>query len=119
MIARSPLSAAASNAPAPTRDPSRHVVPSGDGEAFGKALVALAGDAELRARYGRASLERVANFSIESMVDRTLGLDADVLAGRAAPVTAIALGAAVRRPARKADKDLARVGAAGAEMESA
>jgi glycosyltransferase involved in cell wall biosynthesis len=50
------------------------VVPCGDSDAFGEALAALIGDPDARARYGRASLQRVAEFSTDAMVDRTLAL---------------------------------------------
>lgn len=54
------------------------VVPSGDAIAFGAALVSLVRDPARLARCGRASLERVARFTIDAMVDKTLGMYAGV-----------------------------------------
>jgi glycosyltransferase involved in cell wall biosynthesis len=48
------------------------VVPCGDVAALGAALVAVARDRETIARFGAASLRRVARFTVEAMVDRTL-----------------------------------------------
>lgn len=50
------------------------VVPSGDAVAFGEALVSLVRDPAKLARCGRASLERVARFTINAMVDKTLAM---------------------------------------------
>ena len=50
------------------------VVPCGDAGAFGAALATLMNDPALRARYGRASLQRVARFSTDAMVEQTLAL---------------------------------------------
>ena len=89
------------------------VVPRGDAAAFGDALVALASDAALRERFGRASLQRVANFSIDSMVDQTLALYADAVAGRAVPAAPAGRKGEVEAPA-----DLALAGVNTAEVES-
>jgi glycosyltransferase involved in cell wall biosynthesis len=61
------------------------VVPRGDVDAFGAALVSLASDPAKLARYGAGSLQRVAQFSIDRMVERTLETYLDVLEGRDAP----------------------------------
>ena len=50
------------------------VVPCGDFEAFAAALVDLGNDPRKVERQGRASLARVARFSIDAMVDGTLAL---------------------------------------------
>ena len=51
------------------------LVPRGDASAFAAALLALAGDAELRARFGGAGSERIrAEFSIERMIDEYAAL---------------------------------------------
>jgi glycosyltransferase involved in cell wall biosynthesis len=70
------------------------VVPCGDADAFGEALQGLIADADRRARYGRASLHRVARFSTDAMVEQTLALypGAQTKASRAtkaAPVPAV------------------------------
>ena len=49
------------------------VVPCGDVDAFARAIVALANDPDAVARYGQASLEHVGKFTIDAMVERTLG----------------------------------------------
>ena len=61
------------------------VVPRGDIEAFGEAVVSLASDPAKLARYGAGSLQRVAQFSIDRMVERTLETYLNVLEGHAAP----------------------------------
>lgn len=62
------------------------VVPRDDADGFGDALAALARDAELRDRCGRASLERASRFTIDAMVDRTLAVYHEALtAGGPAP----------------------------------
>jgi len=48
-----------------------YVVPPGDGEAFGDALVRLVTDGQRLADFGEASLRRAARFTIETMVERT------------------------------------------------
>jgi glycosyltransferase involved in cell wall biosynthesis len=48
------------------------VVPADDPHAFGKALIDLVTDPAKRAKCGAASLQRVAHFSIDAMVDATL-----------------------------------------------
>ncbi len=48
------------------------VVPRDDVAAFAEAMVSLAVDPELRARYGRASRQRVARFTVEAMAERTI-----------------------------------------------
>lgn len=48
------------------------VVATGQAPAFAAALLELAGDADRRARYGRASHERVARFTVDRMVEGTL-----------------------------------------------
>jgi glycosyltransferase involved in cell wall biosynthesis len=89
------------------------VVPRGDAAAFGDALATLAVDPALRERYGRGSLARVRNFTIDAMVDQTLALYEEALAGRAA--------AAVPAPAKagRADSpdDLALAAVGAGEVE--
>jgi hypothetical protein len=48
------------------------VVPCGDHEAMSTALVEILRDPAKRNRYGAASLARVADFTVDAMVDRTL-----------------------------------------------
>jgi glycosyltransferase involved in cell wall biosynthesis len=48
------------------------VVPRDDVAALAEAMIALAADPELRVRYARASRQRVARFTVEAMVGRTL-----------------------------------------------
>jgi glycosyltransferase involved in cell wall biosynthesis len=91
------------------------VVPRGDAVAFGDALAVLVADAAMRERYGRGSLERIQNFTIDSMVEKTLALYTEAAAHRAVPAT----------PPRAAATDLAAAPdemtlatAAGAEVES-
>jgi len=57
------------------------VVPPDHTQALAGALIELAGDAERRARYGRASHERAASFTVDRMVDRTLETYLAVRAG--------------------------------------
>ena len=68
------------------------VVPSGDAEALAGGLVFLLRDAKKRAECGRASLRRVARFTVDDMVDKTLA----VYAGEdpEAPAVPAAAGAA-------------------------
>jgi glycosyltransferase involved in cell wall biosynthesis len=56
------------------------LVPPGHPQALADALVALAGDAALRARLGRAGRERVrARFGLDRMVERTLEVYSSLL----------------------------------------
>jgi glycosyltransferase involved in cell wall biosynthesis len=48
------------------------IVPPDHTQALAGALIELADDAERRVRYGRASRERAAAFTVDRMVDRTL-----------------------------------------------
>ena len=48
------------------------VVPCGDHAALGDAIGEVLGDPAKRARYGAASLRRVAQFSVDAMVERTI-----------------------------------------------
>jgi glycosyltransferase involved in cell wall biosynthesis len=48
------------------------VVPCGDHEAMSTALVEILRDPTKRIRYGAASLARVADFTVDAMVDRTV-----------------------------------------------
>ena len=50
------------------------IVPTGDAPAFGSALIDLASDCAQLAACGRESLRRAALFTIDAMVERTLGL---------------------------------------------
>lgn len=60
------------------------VVPPRDPAALAQALSRLAGDAALRARYGRAGRARaLAEFTVDRMVDRVEAVYAQALAGRA------------------------------------
>jgi glycosyltransferase involved in cell wall biosynthesis len=61
------------------------VVPCGDSAAFSEALVELASDAAKVERYGLASRQRVARFTIDAMVDQTLAAYREVLQARQAP----------------------------------
>jgi hypothetical protein len=58
------------------------VVPPDHTQALAGALIELACDAERRARYGRASHERAAAFTVDRMVDRTLDAYTQVGAAR-------------------------------------
>ena len=91
------------------------VVPRGDANAFGEALAALAADPALRERYGRASLERVQHFTIDSMVEQTLAVYRESMERRAAPATPARADASntVETP-----EELALATSAGAEVES-
>jgi len=60
------------------------VVPRDDVPAFAEAMVRLALDPELRARYGRASQKRVSHFTVEAMAERTLAAYRGMLAHAAA-----------------------------------
>ena len=55
------------------------VVPREDPDAFAAALVEVARDPAARARYGRASLRRVARFTVDEMVERTLAAYVDAI----------------------------------------
>lgn len=60
------------------------LVPAGDANALADAVLRLAGDAALRARYGGAGRERMRReFSIAEMADRHISLYQAVLDGRA------------------------------------
>jgi glycosyltransferase involved in cell wall biosynthesis len=91
------------------------VVPRGDANAFGDALAALAADRALCERYGRASLERVQHFTIDSMVEQTLTLYTEAMEGRAAPAAPARADAS--NTAETSD-ELALATSAGAEVES-
>jgi glycosyltransferase involved in cell wall biosynthesis len=91
------------------------VVPRGDAAAFGEALAALVADPALRERYGRGSLARIQNFTIDAMVEQTLALYAEAAARRSAPV------ASTKAPAAgiaDGTEELTLAAAAGAEVES-
>jgi glycosyltransferase involved in cell wall biosynthesis len=91
------------------------VVPRGDAASFGDALATLVADPALRGRYGQASLARIQNFTIDAMVDRTLALYTEAVAGRAAPA---ADAAAPADAMTHAPEELTLAAAAGAEVES-
>jgi len=91
------------------------VVPRGDANAFGEALAALAADRALCDRYGRASLERVRHFTIDSMVEQTLALYTEAMAWRGLPAAPAPTDAA---NVVEAPEELALATSAGAEVES-
>ena len=56
------------------------LVPPSDPQAFADGILQLAGDADLRARYGEAGRHRVRqHFGLDRMVDETLALYEEVL----------------------------------------
>jgi glycosyltransferase involved in cell wall biosynthesis len=57
-----------------TNDENGYIVRPDDPDAFAEGLVSLLRDPVRRAAFGQASLDRVAHFSIDAMVDRTLDL---------------------------------------------
>jgi phosphatidylinositol alpha 1,6-mannosyltransferase len=59
------------------------LVPAGDGTAIADAVAALAGDAELRARYGLAARDAVAGRTWAAIGDELIGHYTEVLAARA------------------------------------
>ncbi|MEO0660919.1 MAG: glycosyltransferase, partial [Planctomycetota bacterium] len=58
------------------------LVPPDDTEALAEGMLRLAADADLRARLGRAGRARVLeHFGLDRMVDETLDIYRDVVAG--------------------------------------
>ena len=58
------------------------LAPTGEGRALGNNIARLVRDRALAARLGSAARERVHEFSVERMTDRTLAVYEDVMAGR-------------------------------------
>jgi glycosyltransferase involved in cell wall biosynthesis len=73
MAAGTPLVATALDGLEEIVENARHglLVPAGNAPALGRAMVILAGDANLRARYSAAALTRVQEFTADRMVERT------------------------------------------------
>jgi glycosyltransferase involved in cell wall biosynthesis len=68
------------------------MVPVDDPAALGEALLTLARDGSMRRRFGEASLRRVADFSVDAMVERTLAAYAEAMRRRNRPAGAPAGG---------------------------
>ena len=73
MAAGTPLVATALDGLEEIVQDARHglLVPPGNAPALGRAIVILARDAPLRARYSAAALQRVMEFTSDAMVEKT------------------------------------------------
>jgi len=74
MAAGTPVVATALDGIEEIVEDARHglLVPPGDAPGLARAIVILAGDAQLRARYSAAARQRVLEFTTDRMVERTL-----------------------------------------------
>lgn len=64
-----------------------YVVPTGNAEAFGKALAKLIGDGDRLRAFGTASLQHAERFTIDAMVERTLAAYRTCMASSPASAT--------------------------------